>query len=75
MASDPHSVGADSSRPKPANCSPAQSFINLWLEAALHVDALQAQVAYLERAWLRAEADADYWYFQACRRHHTRGHH
>ena len=41
-------------------------FIDLWLRAALEADALRAQLASLEEAWLRAEADADYWYFQAC---------
>lgn len=75
MASDGHSVGADSSGHESANGSSAPSFIDLWLEAALQVDALQAQVAYLERAWQRAEADADYWYFQTCRRDHTRAYH
>lgn len=71
MASDAHSAGAESSRSNSANGSPATGFIDLWLDAALQVDALQAQLAYLERAWLRAEADADYWYFQACNRDHT----
>lgn len=40
--------------------------IDLWLETAHEAHALRAQLAYLEEAWLRAEADADYWYFQAC---------
>lgn len=43
--------------------------IDLWLEAAHEAHALRAQLAYLEEAWLRAEADADYWYFQACNHH------
>jgi hypothetical protein len=42
--------------------------IDLWLAAAHEAHALRAQLAYLEEAWLRAEADADYWYFQACNR-------
>ncbi|MDR7113750.1 hypothetical protein J2X03_003650 [Microbacterium trichothecenolyticum] len=42
------------------------TLIDLWLEAAQEAHALRAQLAYLEEAWLRAEADADYWYFQAC---------
>jgi len=42
------------------------TIIDLWLEAAYEARALRAQVAYLEEAWLRAEADADYWYFQTC---------
>jgi hypothetical protein len=42
------------------------TLIDLWLEAAHEAHALRAQLAYLEEAWLRAEADADYWYFQAC---------
>ena len=41
------------------------TLMDLWLEAALEADALRAQLGYLERAWLRAEADADYWYYQA----------
>lgn len=75
MASNRHSAGADSSGPDSAIGCSAPSFVDFWLEAAGQVDAPQAQVGYLERAWLRAEADADYWYFQACRRDHTRGHH
>lgn len=39
--------------------------LTLWLRAALEVAALRAQLAYLEAAWLRAEAAADYWYFEA----------
>ncbi|GAA2573897.1 MULTISPECIES: hypothetical protein [Microbacterium] len=42
--------------------------IDLWLKSAYEVHALRAQLAYLEEAWLRAEADADFWYFQACNR-------
>jgi hypothetical protein len=42
------------------------TLIDLWLQAAQEAHALRAQLAYLEEAWLRAEADADYWYFQAC---------
>lgn len=34
----------------------------MWLTAAAEADALRAQLAHLEQAWLRAEADADYWY-------------
>ncbi|MBW9108976.1 hypothetical protein [Microbacterium ureisolvens] len=45
------------------------TLIDLWLEAAHEAHSLHAQLAYLEEAWLRAEADADYWYFQACNRH------
>ena len=45
------------------------TFMGLWLESALEADALRAQLAYLEEAWLRAEADADYWYFQANKSH------
>ena len=47
-------------------------FIDLWLEAAHQAYVLRAQLAYLEKDWLRAEADADYWYFQACNTHPTR---
>lgn len=39
--------------------------LELWLRAAAEADALRQQLAYLEAAWLRAEADADYWYAQA----------
>lgn len=39
--------------------------LDMWLKAVVEVEALRAQLAYLEEAWLRAEADADYWYFQA----------
>ena len=42
------------------------TLIDLWLEAAHEAHALRAQLAHLEEAWLRAENDADYWYFQAC---------
>ncbi|MDR7110883.1 hypothetical protein J2X03_000739 [Microbacterium trichothecenolyticum] len=42
------------------------TFMELWLEAAHEAYALRAQLAHLEDAWLRAEADADYWYIQAC---------
>lgn len=41
------------------------TLLELWVHAALEVDALRAQAGYLEESWLRAEADADYWYFQA----------
>ncbi|MGW9345877.1 hypothetical protein ACWGR3_30510 [Streptomyces albidoflavus] len=41
------------------------AFLTLWLRAASEVDALRAQLAHLEAMWLRAEADADYWYFEA----------
>ena len=41
------------------------SIIDFWLKAAGEAEALRHQVAYLEAAWLRAEADADYWYAQA----------
>lgn len=41
------------------------SIIDYWLKAAGEAEALQHQVAYLEAAWLRAEAEADYWYAQA----------
>lgn len=33
--------------------------------AAVTADTFRAQVAELERLWLRAEADADHWYFEA----------
>lgn len=46
--------------------------MELWLERAAEANALKAQVAHLEQAWLRAEADADYWYFQANNPTHTR---
>ena len=42
--------------------------IDIWLQAAHEANALRAQLAYLEEAWLRAEADADYWYALACNR-------
>ena len=44
------------------------TLIDLWLEAAHEAYALRAQLAHLEEAWLRAEADADFWYFHACNR-------
>lgn len=47
--------------------------IDLWLESAQEAHALRAQLAYIEEAWLRAEADADYWYLQACNTLRTRG--
>ena len=40
-------------------------FINLWLEARHEVWALREHVKQLEAMWLRAEADADHWYFEA----------
>lgn len=40
-------------------------FLDWWLESRLEVKALTAQLAVLEAAWLRAEADADFWYFEA----------
>lgn len=39
--------------------------IDLWLNAAAEVDALRAQLEQLEALWLAAEADADFWYFEA----------
>ena len=45
-----------------------RTLIDLWLEAVHEAHALRAQLAHLEEAWLRAEADADFWYFQACNR-------
>lgn len=40
-------------------------FMRLWLRAASEVTVLREQVAWLEQQWLRAELDADYWYFEA----------
>jgi hypothetical protein len=39
--------------------------LELWQESSREVAALREQLKYLEAAWLRAEADADYWYAQA----------
>lgn len=43
----------------------ADYFINLWLDARHEIWALQEHVKQLEAMWLRAEADADHWYFEA----------
>lgn len=40
-------------------------FITLWLRTAAEVTALRSQLAHLEALWLRAEAEADHWYFEA----------
>lgn len=40
-------------------------FMRLWLDAAAEVRVLREHVAQLEQQWLRAELDADYWYFEA----------
>jgi hypothetical protein len=40
-------------------------FMRWWLDAAAEVRVLREHVAMLERQWLRAELDADYWYFEA----------
>ena len=41
------------------------TLVELWQESSGEVWALREQVKYLEAAWLRAEFDADYWYFEA----------
>ncbi len=40
----------------------APTIMDLWLESARENTSLRAQLEQLEAAWLRAEADADYWY-------------
>ncbi|GAA0503979.1 hypothetical protein [Microbacterium aurantiacum] len=37
-------------------------FMEMWLAGAVEITALRAQLEQLEQAWLRAEADANYWY-------------
>lgn len=73
MTRDEQRDGAESPPPDAAEHPPSTAFMDVWLEAAIRADALQAQLAHLEAAWLRAEADADYWYLQACRRDRPRG--
>lgn len=41
------------------------TLLELYTEKALEATALRAQLAELTRMWLRAEADADFWYFEA----------
>ena len=38
------------------------AFMEMWLAGAVEITALRAQLEQLEQAWLRAEADANYWY-------------
>lgn len=40
-------------------------FMQLWLNAAAEARVLREHAAWLEEQWLRAELDADYWYFEA----------
>lgn len=42
----------------------APTMLDMWLKAAVEVEALRAQLAYLEETRRQAEADADYWYFK-----------
>lgn len=37
-------------------------FMKIWLAGAVEITAIRAQLEQLEQAWLRAEADANYWY-------------
>jgi hypothetical protein len=41
------------------------TLLDLWLSATAERDALRAQLEHLQALWLRAEAEADHWYFEA----------
>lgn len=51
------------------------TLFDLWRASACEAAALREQIAYLEAAWLAAEADADFWYFHANNPTHTRSCH